>query len=92
MMEQQKDCYSPVQNTPCSHIWAVEYDITGIGKGCAVCKAPNPQQVEMLLKSKGRYNSTPSLYKILSIRQVIIPPCEDLIADVSLTYRGIKND
>ena len=35
-----KDCSS--QNTLL--LWVMEYEITGIGKGCAMCKATNAQQ------------------------------------------------
>lgn len=67
-------------------LWVMEYEVTGIGKGCAMCKAINPQQAEMLLKSNGIYNGRPHLYKVTRIEQVIVPPCNALIAEQVVTY------
>lgn len=70
-------------------LWVIEYEVTGIGKGCAVCKATNPKQAEMLLKSNGIYNGSSHLYKVTRIEQVIVPPCNALIAEQVVTYEEV---
>lgn len=70
-------------------LWVMEYKVTGIGKGCAMCKAINPQQAEMLLKSNGIYNGSSYLYKVTRIEQVIVPPCNGLMAEQVVTYKDV---
>ena len=67
-------------------LWVMEYEVTGVGKGCAMVKAINPQEAERLLKSSGLYNGYPSLYKVTRIEQVIVPPCNALMAEQVVTY------
>lgn len=87
----------PVQHTAtdcgCSgtpKIWVLEYEVTGKGKGCAVCQAANALQAEMLLKSRGLYNGTPGLYRIHNIEEAIVPPCPDLMAEQVVTYKEVE--
>lgn len=70
-------------------LWVMEYEVTGVGKGCAMCKATNPQEAEMLLKSNGIYNGSSHLYKVTRIEQVIVPPCNALIAEQVVTYEEV---
>lgn len=68
-------------------LWIVEFSIKDIGNGCAVIKADNPKQVEMLLKTQGTFNGLPHLYKITRIEEIIPSPdsmliCEQLATNV----------
>ena len=54
-----------------------------------MCNAINPQQAEMLLKSNGIYNGSSYLYKVTRIEQVIVPPCNALIAEQVVTYEEV---
>ena len=71
-------------------LWVIEFEVTGIGKGCGLCKATNAQEAEKLLKSSGIYNGRPYLYKVIRIEQVIVPPCNDLIAEQVITYEDLQ--
>lgn len=82
-----KDCSS--QNTLL--LWVMEYEITGIGKGCAMCKATNAQQAEILLKSSGIYNGSSHLYKVTRIEQIIVPPSNGLMAEQLITFEELNN-
>ena len=66
-------------------LWMIEYNITGIGKGCAVIKASNAKRAEEILKSEGTYNGTPSKYSIVRIEEIICSPAESLIAEQNVT-------
>lgn len=72
-------------------LWVMEYEVTGVGKGCAMCKATNPQEAEMLLKSNGIYNGSSYLYKVTRIEQVIVPPCNGLMAEQVVTYKDVMS-
>lgn len=68
-------------------LWIVEFNIKGIGNGCAVVKADNPKQAEVLLKTQGTFNGSPHLYNITRIEEIILSPdsmliCEQLATNV----------
>ena len=68
-------------------LWIVEFSIEGIGNGCAVIKADNPKQAEVLLKTQGTFNGLPHLYSITRIEEIIPSPdsmliCEQLATNV----------
>ena len=68
-------------------LWIVEFNIKDIGNGCAVIKADNPKQAEVLLKTQGTFNSSPHLYSITRIEEIIPSPdsmliCEQLATNV----------
>lgn len=67
-------------------LWVMEYEVTGIGKGCAITKAVNPQEAEELLRTNGIYNGKPYLYKVTRIEQVIVPPCNGLMAEQVVSF------
>lgn len=67
-------------------LWVLEYNVNGIGKGCAMCKASSSEEASMLLKTNGLYNGTPYLYEITRIEQVIVPPCDGLMAEQVVTF------
>ena len=67
-------------------LWIIEFSIKDIGNGCAVVKATNPKQAEILLKAQGTYNGTPHLYSITRIEEIIPSPdsmliCEQIATD-----------
>ena len=68
-------------------LWIVEFSINDIGNGCAVIKADNPKQAEVLLKTQGTFNGSPHLYSITRIEEIIPSPdsmliCEQLATNV----------
>lgn len=68
-------------------LWIVEFSIKNIGNGCAVVKAANPKQAEVLLKTQGTFNGSPHLYNITRIEEIIPSPdsmliCEQLATNV----------
>ena len=68
-------------------LWIVEFNIKDIGNGCAVIKANNPKQAEVLLKTQGTFNGSPHLYSITRIEEIIPSPdsmliCEQLATNV----------
>lgn len=68
-------------------LWIVEFSIKDIGNGCAVVKADNPKQAEVLLKTQGTFNGLSHLYKITRIEEIIPSPdsmliCEQLATNV----------
>ena len=68
-------------------LWIVEFNIKDIGNGCAVIKADNPKQAEVLLKTQGTFNGSPHLYSITRIEEIIPSPdsmliCEQLATNV----------
>lgn len=70
----------PVSNVP-MRLWVVEFNVIGIGKGCAVVKAENPKQAEGILKAQGVFNGMQHLYKVTRIEEIIEPPCAGLLAE-----------
>lgn len=68
-------------------LWIIEFSVKDIGNGCAVVKAGNPKQVEVLLKTQGIFNGSPHLYSITRIEEIIPSPdsmlvCEQLATNV----------
>lgn len=68
-------------------LWIVEFSIKDIGNGCAVVKADNPKQAEVLLKTQGTFNGLSHLYNISRIEEIIPSPdsmliCEQLATNV----------
>ena len=68
-------------------LWIVEFSIKDVGNGCAVVKADNPKQAEVLLKAQGTFNGLPHLYSITRIEEIIPSPdsmliCEQLATNV----------
>ena len=68
-------------------LWIVEFSIKDVGNGCAVVKADNPKQAEVLLKTQGAFNGLPHLYSITRIEEIIPSPdsmliCEQLATNV----------
>lgn len=68
-------------------LWIVEFNIKDISNGCAVIKADNPKQAEVLLKTQGTFNGSPHLYSITRIEEIIPSPdsmliCEQLATNV----------
>ncbi len=68
-------------------LWVIEFSIKDIGNGCAIVKANNPKQAEVLLKTQGTFNGSSHLYNITRIEEVIPSPdsmliCEQLATNV----------
>jgi hypothetical protein len=72
-------------------LWVMEYEVTGVGKGCAMCKATSPSEAIILLKSNGIYNGNPFSYKVTRIEQIIVPPCNGLMAEQVVTFKDITD-
>ena len=62
-------------------LWIVEFEINKITKGCAVVKSPNARGAEVLVKTQGSYNGTPSMYKITKIEEIVMSPDSMLICE-----------
>jgi hypothetical protein len=62
-------------------LWIVEFEIKGVGNGCSVVKSPNARGAEVLLKTQGIFNGTPSLYKITRIEEIVMSPDSMLICE-----------
>lgn len=62
-------------------LWIVEFSIKDVGNGCAVVKANNPKQAEVLLKTEGTLNGSPHLYRITRIEEIIPSPDSMLICE-----------
>ena len=65
-------------------LWVIEFEVSNIGKGCAVVKASNPKDAENKLKTEGSYNGTSYMYKITRIEEIIPSPsgmllCEQIV-------------
>lgn len=74
-------------------LWIVEFSVKDIGNGCAVVKANNPKQAEVLLKTQGTFNGLPHLYSITRIEEIIPSPdsmliCEQLATNVKDLNQG----
>lgn len=70
-------------------LWVLEFEVEKHGKGCAMCKASSSHEAEVLLKRNGIYNGTPWLYKVTRIEQIIVPPCNDLMAEQVVTFEEV---
>lgn len=62
-------------------LWAVDFNVKNISKGCAVIKADNPDAAVQILKTEGIYNGTPHVYKVTRIEEIIPSPEEMLISE-----------
>lgn len=62
-------------------LWAVDFDVKDVGKGCAVIKADNPDAAVQILKTEGIYNGTPYVYKVTRVEEIIPSPEEMLISE-----------
>ena len=63
-------------------LWIIEFDIIGSNnKGCAVVKANNPHQAEILLRTEGISNGNPGKYCITRIAEIIPSPEAMLICE-----------
>lgn len=73
-------------NTNCvetvkQRLWIIEFEIKGVGRGCSVVKSPNAKGAEVLLKTQGTFNGTPSMYKITRIEEISMSPDSMLICE-----------
>lgn len=66
-------------------LWIVEFEINKVCKGCAVVKSPNAKGAEILVKTQGSYNGTPSMYKITRIEEIVMSPDSMLICEQVVT-------
>ena len=62
-------------------LWIIEFEIKGVGNGCSVVKSPNAKGAEVLLKTQGTFNGTPSMYKITRIEEIVMSPDSMLICE-----------
>lgn len=62
-------------------LWVIEFRVKNAGNGCAVVKAPNAKEAEVLLKSEGAFNGVPYLYDILRIEEIVPSPDSMLLAE-----------
>lgn len=70
-----------MEQTKIYKLWIIEFNIKDAGNGCAVVKANNPKQAEVLLKTQGTFNGSPHLYNITRIEEIIPSPGSMLIAE-----------
>lgn len=63
-------------------LWILEFLIKGVGKGCAVIKAGNPREAEMLLKADGNFNGASYLYSITRIEKIPSSPDSMLLCEI----------
>lgn len=63
-------------------LWILEFLVKGVGKGCAVVKAGNPREAEMLLKTDGNFNGAPYLYSITRIEEIPSSPDSMLLCEI----------
>lgn len=66
-------------------LWVIEFNVKGVGNGCAVVKARNPKEAEALLKADGSFNGTPFMYDIIRIEEIVPSPDSMLIAEQIIT-------
>ena len=69
-------------------LWIVEFEISNTTKGCAVVKSPNAKGAEVLVKTQGAYNGTPSMYKITRIEEIVMSPDSMLICEQIATINN----
>lgn len=62
-------------------LWVIEFEVSNIGKGCAMVKALNPKDAENKLKTEGSYNGTSYMYKITRIEEIIPSPSRMLLCE-----------
>lgn len=74
----ESDCHVPPLN---NKLWIIEFDVKGVGNGCAVVKASNPKEAESILKKDGVFNGSPILYSITRIEEIKESPENMLIAE-----------
>lgn len=67
-------------------VWAIEFNLRAIGKGCALVKASNAASANQILISSGMYNGNPSDYLITKTEEVDTPPCCGLMAELIIGY------
>lgn len=80
----ESDCHVPPVN---KKLWIVEFEIKDGGKGCAVVKASNPNEVTTVLKSGGLYNGNPHNYIIHRIEEIVPSPDTMLICEQIVNYK-----
>ncbi len=80
LVEAEKEAFFPPK------LWVITYDIRGIGKGTAMVKASNPECAEQTLKTNGMYNGTPEVYLVTKIEEVVVPPCNGLMAEQNVEF------
>lgn len=100
IMETVMTCEAPIKEPPsCDNevcvgcapkgamqLWVMEYEVNGVGKGCAMAKAINAKEAVNILKSSGLYNGAPSLYNVTRVEQIIVPPCNGLMAEQVVAF------
>ena len=52
-------------------LWIIEFFIGNVYPGCAVVKASNAREAEMLVKTNGTFNGNPDMYKITRIEEIV---------------------
>lgn len=62
-------------------LWVITYDLRAIGKGIAMVKAPNAEEVNQILIANGMYNGSLQDYLITKTEEIVIPPCCGLMAE-----------
>ena len=63
-------------------LWIIEFDIPiDNNKGCAVVKAKDPLQADILLRTEGISNGSPQKYCITRIAEIIPSPEAMLICE-----------
>ena len=99
-METVMTCEAPIKEPPsCDNevcvgcapkgamqLWVMEYEVNGVGKGCAMAKAINAKEAVNILKSSGLYNGAPSLYNVTRVEQIIVSPCNGLMAEQVVAF------
>ena len=80
------NCITKESASSCNEIinnklWIIEFQLHGIGNGCAVVKAHSAKEAENILKSQGDFNATPNRYRILRIEEIIESPSCMLICE-----------
>lgn len=68
-----------------SRLWIIEYNISNVGKGCAVVKANTAKSAGNILIHDGIYNGVPELYSITRIEEIIPSPEPMLLCEQLLT-------
>ena len=51
-------------------LWALEFELKGGKKGCAVIKASNSNNAIRILLSDGMYNGTPTIYQVTKVEEI----------------------
>lgn len=69
-------------------LWAVDFNILGESKGCAVIKAANAKNAIDILRAEGTYNGTPKVYNVIGVQEIDETPIEGLISEQILSYEN----